>query len=438
MDELLNAGNNFEKSILEISKGIAKATKVNLTKAQVDEVISKKNLGVEATEDCRLIKELDLKAVKTEDSYLPSPEDMTLINKNMSLINLEPEQVRVFTFQAADDKVDRSFEHFSKAALESMAELAVKNKIPFITEGDRDHQWRQKNVYGAVYDAQVKGGKLLYKVYIPVIEKTKPILEAILTGIYSKLSVGFSLDLEDFVCDSCKKSIFFSDCVHYPGETDEKGNLVTATIKGVRDNYEISGVAVPCQQEAHIRRNSFETISIPKENTISGGGGGSSTYTFSYDGIITTTGNLPEENSTQDTINNENTIKGSVSMEENKEATQNTEEEVLETEASAEETSEDTNEEPKDVLSDKAVEAICSIADSLSDLKALKEAVEALKTLTESLNEKVDLAMSAPTKSLKENLSKEQLENAQMSNSQLDSRKDLTDEHKYWLDKFVG
>lgn len=230
------------------------------TKSAIQEILSNKGIEAEATEDGNLSKTVILKVLKSEEDYFPTESELKIINGMPSTLRkLSKEEVRVFTFQAADTNVDRAYEHFTKQALQKMAELAVKNSIPFLTDGDYDHQTRQRNVKGVVFDAMEKGGKLLYKVYLPVIARTKDVIECILAGLYSKLSVGFSLSLEDYVCDTCKKSMFYSECPHFPGSTDEKGNLVTVSIKGVKDNYEISGVAVPCQQEAHIRR-SLESV----------------------------------------------------------------------------------------------------------------------------------------------------------------------------------
>ena len=216
-------------------------------------IVETKSLSHSIKEDGSAQSSADLTFIKRSQEYKASDEDLLKINK-LSLIPLKAEDVYVFELQSADDQVDRSYEHFSTKALKSMAELAVKNKIPFITEGDHDHQHRQKNVYGVVFDAQVKSGKLLYKTYIPNIPRNKNVLDAILTGLYSKLSVGFRMNpYKDFICDSCNKSLYSESCPHFPGGVDEKGKLVTATIKDVTDNFEISGVAVPCQTEAHIR-----------------------------------------------------------------------------------------------------------------------------------------------------------------------------------------
>lgn len=226
----------------------------------LNQVIDKKNLNIKVRDENSLESDLPfgmLKDLSKNKAYYPSETDMDKIN-SIALMTLMPDQVRVFTFQSADLVTDRGKERFSREALNTMATLAVKNRIPFIADGGKDHEWAIKNVKGMVFDASVdEAGNLLYKVYIPIIEKTKPILEAIMTGIYNKLSVGFAIDPEDYVCDSCNKSMFYMDCPHSPGQVLEDGTEVTATIKNVIDNFEISGVAVPMQPAAHIRQSSF-------------------------------------------------------------------------------------------------------------------------------------------------------------------------------------
>lgn len=234
-------------------------------------VIEKKSLHLKVSDAGAVQSIVSLAAVKkdTVDAYRPSEGELSLINSGPgNLVPLTAENTYVFTFQSADMEVDRGAEHFARKALEKMAILAVKNRIPYITEGDYDHQWRQKNVYGQVFDASVKSGKLLYKVYIPEIPRTKNVLDSIFTGLYHKLSVGFALDpYTDYVCDLCSKSVFDDRCDHWPGMPDEKGAPCTVTIRDVTDNFEISGVAVPMQPDAHISRSADAGIAFAKSLT---------------------------------------------------------------------------------------------------------------------------------------------------------------------------
>lgn len=243
---------------------------VDLENASLSEIIERKRLNLKERDGkVDKIVTLAMKKARTDEDYLPTEEQLEIINRDHAKTTLSKSQVRVFELQSADTDVDRGFEHFTKKALTNMAALAVKNKIPFLLEGDYDHQWRQKNTFGKVFDAKVEGKNLIYFAYIPVIEKTRSVLEAIMTGLYDKLSVGFSLDPKNYRCDVCNKSMMSTACPHIPGMMDEKtGKVVTVSILDVEDNYEISGVAVPMQPGAHIRQSSVST-QLDSNGTIS-------------------------------------------------------------------------------------------------------------------------------------------------------------------------
>lgn len=284
MDEILNMLKQAGKNITahELRDLINEPKKKVLSPEQVKSAVKAKGLEgkVDVTDNGTLVGLLPLGFVKKamedgEDSsalYKPSAKDMEKIKAKSPLIGQY--EVFVFEFQAADTDVDRGFEHFTEGALKEMADLAIKNKIPFLMTSENnmcgDHDWKAMNTKGKVFDAYVeerKGGgfNLIYKVYIPRIEKTKDILDGIFTGLYDKLSVGFSLSYEDFTCDLCpgNKSIADDECPHYPGG-DYEGKTSTCTIRAVKDNFEISGVAVPMQPKAQVRLSASEVDSFTK------------------------------------------------------------------------------------------------------------------------------------------------------------------------------
>lgn len=196
------------------------------------------------------------KGNRTREDYRPTDEQKELISETTLV---DDEMGYTFRFQATNTKnaVDRSLQRLSNKALMSLAVQAVENKIPFLVASKsdcEDHTWKAINGFGFVYNAQVKDGGLFYDVYIPENNRTKDILDAIFSAQINKLSIGFSMSQMDLTCNSCKRAIVSSDCPHQPGEIDEKGNVVTTTIEDTKGNYEISGVAVPCQQQAHIER----------------------------------------------------------------------------------------------------------------------------------------------------------------------------------------
>lgn len=236
---------------------------------ELRQVIKSKNLNLKEI-DGKLQSDLSFAFKKeiqtpTGDTYIPTPAQYKKIDA-LSLSSLPPEKWRVITGVAADQKTDRGAERFSQRALDRLLSLAIQNKIPLLMDGSKDHEWAQKNVYGLVFDGDTADGTLNYKIAIPVIEKTKPVLEAIMAGLYNKLSVGFALDPQNYMCSSCGKSMFSMACNHMPGMQDSKtGQMVHAVIDNVLDNFEVSGVAVPMQPEAHIRRNSADgNLSIKK------------------------------------------------------------------------------------------------------------------------------------------------------------------------------
>lgn len=255
----------------------AQAYKVDNKTKSVSEVVKEKSLSFKDNNDGTLSssRELALKGKSTESartkgSYRPTESQLKKINQNVTLIDKtsEPGSGFVFTLQATNLKgaPDLSFEGFSEAANKQMAEIAVAKRLPYLVASKsdcEDHTWKAINQYGSVIDAWVDKGALFYDIYVPENKSTSEILDRIFDGQLSKLSVGFSMSYADVTCNSCKnKSIVDESCPHYPGEPDEKGKTVTMTIEKIRNNYEISGVAVPCQEQAHIQNNPSGSKSI--------------------------------------------------------------------------------------------------------------------------------------------------------------------------------
>lgn len=125
-----------------------------------------------------------------------------------------------------------------------------------------DHDWTTSSHIGKIYAASVQNGQLMQKVYILNDEYNKKIINNILAGIYNKVSVGFGVDLNYMVCDSCGMKSYYDDsCPHMVGGMDEKGAVTTITIKDTSDYFEVSIVPVPAQRDAGIRRSMAKTAS---------------------------------------------------------------------------------------------------------------------------------------------------------------------------------
>lgn len=329
----------------------------------IEGVIKAKQMDPELTvkEDGTIVKEISLKSSsrgRTQADYMPTEDELAIILESAK-IDYPKEAFRVFEFQAADQEIDRQFERFTPSGLKEMAEIAKRDKIPFLTEGDEDHQWRQKNIYGIVFDAYVKNQTLVYKVYIPVNERTEDVLESVFNGLYNKLSIGAALDPEKYICSACTKSLFDRSCPHHPGQIMEDSVPVVGIIKGVKGNYEISGVAVPAQVNSHVLSQSLGDLAEAGKE-----------FQKSIEGIAEVL-----KNSTLDTMNNgTDTIKDS-SMEKN-ETTEAVKDETVVTTTKSEEASENVQKTEDEATTPAGVA-------SIDDLAALKTMVsEALATFT--------------------------------------------------------
>lgn len=241
--------------------------------AMLNEVIVKKNLKMDLTSDGKLVMEKGhfevgsslpetdavMKSASGGEYGEATDEDLAKINKK-SRRKFAKEDVLVLELHSANTKVDRGYEHFTKEALQNMADMSP-NK-PVLT----NHAWKTDSVVGKIFEAEVRNNTLVQKVYIPRRSQAKAV-EAVLDGIWDKVSVGFAMAPEDYVCDSCKKSLFDSDCTHWPGYADEKGKTTTVTLAKVSDYFEISFVPVPMQADAGTAKEAEieETLAVSKE-----------------------------------------------------------------------------------------------------------------------------------------------------------------------------
>jgi len=216
--------------------------------------VEEKGLNVFLSEDnktlrCKSVMGFSNIGKRTIEDYKPSQEDLDIINKNHSNMEVGRDDILCFTLRSADIAVDRSYEHFTDGALTRMAQMSVGKSFLI------DHKWETPSHVGKIYAAKAVDGKLLQKVYIANEDFNRQIIKNILLGIYNKVSVGFGVDLNAMVCDSCgSKSYYDESCPHMVGNQDEKGYGTTITIKDISDYYEVSLVPVPAQRDAGITR----------------------------------------------------------------------------------------------------------------------------------------------------------------------------------------
>jgi len=183
---------------------------------------------------------------RVEKSLEVSDSELALINAQ-ALRPLAAEEVYAFRFAACDTSVDRDYEHFSKAALESLAKLFVGRPLL------RDHRWSADAQTARIYAAHVEesegAARLILRAYMrrsPAAEETIQALEA---GILREVSVGCAMGRA--VCSICGVDKVRSCCAHQPGR-EYGGVLCTVELDEATDAYECSLVAVPAQREAGV------------------------------------------------------------------------------------------------------------------------------------------------------------------------------------------
>lgn len=174
----------------------------------------------------------------------------------------------VFSLVSADQNVDRAGDQFTSKGLKDMADMSPDK--PYLM----NHDWEIGSVMGKIFDAKVANKQLQQKVYVPIRENTKDFIQGMLDGLYNKVSVGFAMNPKDYVCSSCQKSLYSMECSHYPGGKDKEGKPIIGIIRGVKDYFEISNVAVPCQPAAGIRRSqeSEAILEVFNNEALKGGG----------------------------------------------------------------------------------------------------------------------------------------------------------------------
>ncbi|MGW9128163.1 hypothetical protein ACWGPW_24630 [Paenibacillus chitinolyticus] len=196
-----------------------------------------------------------------------SENDLAVIN-SMTRREFKSEELYVFPVVCCDSRLDRDQDRFTKDALEHMATLAKG------VTGIFDHSWSALGQTARTYKAEVRVSQddgeyeLLAWAYMPVNEKTQPIIDAIDAGILKEVSVGFAYD--GLQCSVCKQSYFGSDCMHIRGREYE-GQKCFTWITGVKEWYEWSFVAVPAQPRAGVEKSFRDKQEDEKMKSLEGG-----------------------------------------------------------------------------------------------------------------------------------------------------------------------
>ncbi len=178
-------------------------------------------------------------------------EELALINRQ-SRKKLAAEEVYTFCVKLCDNEVDRDYERFDKAALETLAELFVGKSGIF------DHSWSAEGQTARIYKAEVVEGDSMTAAgdrycyckgwaYMLRSEKNAELIAEIEGGIKKEVSVGCAAARS--VCSICGGDI--ASCSHERGTT-YGGKLCFAQLTDITDAYEWSFVAVPAQRQAGV------------------------------------------------------------------------------------------------------------------------------------------------------------------------------------------
>ena len=179
-------------------------------------------------------------------------EELRYINQ-FAKAELTEDQIYVFSVRLCDNEVDRDFERFDRAALETLGELFVGKSGIF------DHQWSAKGQTARIYRTEVvreaamatAAGDPYYWLkgwaYLMRTEKNADLITEIEGGIKKEVSVGCSVAKR--TCSICGAEE--GGCHHVRGQMYEE-QLCFTELKEPLDAYEWSFVAVPAQRNAGV------------------------------------------------------------------------------------------------------------------------------------------------------------------------------------------
>lgn len=179
-------------------------------------------------------------------------EELRYINQ-FAKAELTEDQVYVFSVCLCDNEVDRDFERFDAAALESLGEMFLGKSGIF------DHQWSAKGQTARIYRMEVVHEPAMITAagdaycwlkawaYLMRTEKNADLITEIEGGIKKEVSVGCSVAKR--ICSVCGAEE--GNCHHVRGQMYGE-QLCFTELKEPLDAYEWSFVAVPAQRNAGV------------------------------------------------------------------------------------------------------------------------------------------------------------------------------------------
>lgn len=186
--------------------------------------------------------------------------ELKAINK-YTLEPLKAEDVYTFKAVLCDNEVDRAFDQFTGKALQDMQKLFLGKTVI------KDHYRSTDGQVARIYATELVQGtktlasgeiytQLVAHCYMVRTDSNTDLIAEIKGGIKKEGSVSFAPS--SAICSICGTDNAKSYCRHWPGKDyDKDGGKATCIFKlaGVRDAYEFSLVAVPCQRAAGVSKS---------------------------------------------------------------------------------------------------------------------------------------------------------------------------------------
>lgn len=170
--------------------------------------------------------------------------------------NLTAGEVYIFSVVLCDNEVDRDYERFPTASLETLAGLFLGKTGVF------DHAPKAENQSARIFDASVEQTeevnslgepycRLRAWAYMVRCDKNADLILEIDAGIKKEVSVGCAV--ESTLCAICGADRKTTACTHNKGEL-YGGRLCHHLLVNPTDAYEWSFVAVPAQKNAGVTK----------------------------------------------------------------------------------------------------------------------------------------------------------------------------------------
>ena len=193
---------------------------------------------------------------------VPAEAELAAINR-FAKSPLRAEEVYTFSLRLCDNEVDRDWERFDTAALNTLGDLFVGKSGIF------DHQWTAEGQTARIYRTEMvrEGAQVTAAgdgycwlkawAYLLRTEKNADLIAEIEGGIKREVSVGCAVKRAE--CSICGSDM--GRCAHEKGKRYD-GRLCCARLLEATDAFEFSFVAVPAQPRAGVMKRAGGSPSL--------------------------------------------------------------------------------------------------------------------------------------------------------------------------------